>query len=145
MSTGPSGGFTKQAARNVFYGGSAFFTLLFVALVFHSRAQVPERSNDAALTPAVERGKTIWETRNCIGCHTLLGEGAYFAPELGNVIPRRGPEFVKAWMKAQPTGVPGRRQMPQFNLSEQQLDDLVEFLKWTNSVDTNKWPPNIEG
>ena len=24
-------------------------------------------------------------------------------------------------------------------------DDLVEFLKWTNGVNTEKWPPNIEG
>ena len=48
-------------------------------------------------------------------------------------------------MKAMPTQAPGRRQMPQFHLSEQQLDDLVEFLKWTSRVDTEKWPPNIEG
>ncbi|TAK99864.1 MAG: cytochrome c, partial [Aquabacterium sp.] len=27
----------------------------------------------------------------------------------------------------------------------QQLDDMVEFLKWTNGVNTEKWPPNIEG
>ena len=48
-------------------------------------------------------------------------------------------------MQSQPTGAPGRRQMPQFNLSEQQLDDLVEFLKWSNGINTEKWPPNIEG
>jgi len=93
----------------------------------------------------VVRGKHIWETRNCIGCHTLLGEGAYFAPELGNVYTRRGPDFIKAWIKAQPTGAPGRRQMPNFHLDDKQLDDLVEFLKWTNGVDNEKWPPNIEG
>jgi cytochrome c1 len=34
--------------------------------------------------------------------------------------------------EGQPTQAPGRRQMPQFNLTEQQLDDLVEFLKWTS-------------
>ena len=73
----------------------------------------------------VLRGKHIWETRNCIGCHTLLGEGAYFAPELGNVYKRRGPEFIKAWIKGQPTGAPGRRQMPNFHLTDQQLDDMV--------------------
>jgi nitric oxide reductase subunit C len=145
MKPGTTGGFTKQAARNIFYGGTVFFVLVFIALATDSARQIPQRSNQAALTPAVERGKTIWETRNCIGCHTLLGEGAYFAPELGNVIPRRGPEFVKAWIKAQPTNTPGRRQMPQFHLSEQQLDDLVQFLDWTSKVNTEKWPPNIEG
>ena len=140
-----SQGFTSQMARNIFYGGTVFFVLVFAALVLHTETKIPERSRAAEITPAVVRGKHIWETRNCIGCHTLLGEGAYFAPELGNVYTRRGPDFIKAWMQAQPTGTPGRRQMPQFHLNEQQLQDLVEFLKWTNGVDTEKWPPNIEG
>ena len=140
-----SQGFTSQMARNIFYGGTTFFVLLFVALILHTETKIPERSKAAEITPAVVRGKHIWETRNCIGCHTLLGEGAYFAPELGNVYTRRGPDFIKAWMQAQPTGAPGRRQMPQFHLNDEQLNDLVEFLKWTNGVNTQNWPPNIEG
>lgn len=138
-------GFTSQMARNIFYGGTAFFVLLFVALIFHTESRIPQRSKAAEITPAVVRGKHIWETRNCIGCHTLLGEGAYFAPELGNVYQRRGPDFIKAWMQAQPTGAPGRRQMPQFHLNDEQLNDLIEFLQWTNGIDNEKWPPNIEG
>ena len=138
-------GFTSQAARNIFYGGTLFFVLVFAALILHTETRIPERSKAAEITPAVERGKRIWETRNCIGCHTLLGEGAYFAPELGNVYKRRGGEFIKAWMKAQPTHAEGRRQMPQFDLNEQQLNELVEFLKWTSEVNTEHWPPNIEG
>jgi len=138
-------GFTSQMARNIFYGGTAFFVLLFAALIFNTEQRIPERSNSAEITPAVVRGKHLWETRNCIGCHTLLGEGAYFAPELGNVYKRRGPDFIKAWIKAQPTGAPGRRQMPNFHFDDKQLDDLVEFLRWTNGVNTENWPPNIEG
>ena len=140
-----SRGFTSQMARNIFYGGTLFFVLLFAALIFDTEQRIPKRSNAGELTPAVVRGKHIWETNNCIGCHTLLGEGAYFAPELGNVYKRRGPDFIKAWIKSQPTGAPGRRQMPNFHLSDQQLDDMVEFLKWTNGIDTEKWPPNVEG
>jgi nitric oxide reductase subunit C len=140
-----SSGFTKQMARNMFYGGTVFFILVFVGLILDSERKIPQRSNAQDITPAVVRGKHIWETRNCIGCHTLLGEGAYFAPELGNVYKRRGPDFIKAWMASQPSGTPGRRQMPQFNLNEEQLNDLVEFLKWTSNINTEKWPPNIEG
>ncbi|HJW04515.1 MAG TPA: cytochrome c [Azospira sp.] len=140
-----SGAFTKSMARNIFYGGTVFFFLLFLALTFDTNSTLPKRDNRGAITPAVANGKKIWETRNCIGCHTLLGEGAYFAPELGNVYKRRGGEFIKAWIKGQPSGTPGRRQMPQFNLTEQQLDDLVEFLKYSSEINTNNWPPNIEG
>lgn len=142
--------FTKGMARNIYYGGSLFFILVFLALTYHTERTFPERTNDSAITDAVVRGKHVWETNNCVGCHTLLGEGAYFAPELGNVFYRRGGEdgfkyFLPAWMKAQPTNVPGRRQMPQFNLTDQQLSDLTEFLEWTAKINTNDWPPNIEG
>ena len=150
MSSGASSGFTKQMARNIFYGGSLFFILVFIGLVFDTEQRIPERSRQSAMTEAVARGKHIWETRNCVGCHTLLGEGAYFAPELSNVYKRRGgdeggADFIKGWMQAQPIGAPGRRQMPQFHLTDEQLDDLVEFFKWTSEIDTENWPPNIEG
>ena len=145
MNQAKSSGFTKQMARNMFYGGSVFFILVFVGLIFDSERKIPQRSNAQNLTESVIKGKKLWETRNCIGCHTLLGEGAYFAPELGNVYKRRGPDFIKAWIASQPTHTPGRRQMPQFNFSEAQLNDMVEFLKWTGEINTENWPPNIAG
>ena len=137
--------FTKSMARNIYFGGSVFFFLVFLALTYHTEQTFPERSNAAQMTEAVVRGKLVWEQNNCIGCHTLLGEGAYFAPELGNVYERRGPDFIKGWIKAMPTNTPGRRQMPNFDFSDAQLDDLVEFLRWSNGINTEKWPPNIEG
>ncbi|MBS0393534.1 MAG: cytochrome c [Proteobacteria bacterium] len=137
--------FTKSMARNIFYGGTVFFFLLFLALTFDTQSVLPKRDNRAAITPAVVHGKNLWETNDCIGCHTLLGEGAYFAPELGNVYKRRGPDFIKAWIKAQPTHAEGRRQMPQFNFSDSDLDDLVAFLKYASEINTNHWPPNDEG
>lgn len=137
--------FTKAMARNMFYGGAVFFFLLFLALTFDTVKSLPKRDHRENITDSVVRGKHIWETRNCVGCHTILGEGAYFAPELGNVYKRRGGEFIKAWIKSQPTGIAGRRQMPQFHLTDPELDDMVEFLKWTSEINTNNWPPNIEG
>src|SRR5450830_1810362 len=142
--------FTKGMARNIYFGGSVFFFLIFLALTYHTEQTFPARSNVDQLTESVIRGKGVWERNNCVGCHTLLGEGAYFAPELGNVFKRRGGDegfkpFLHAWMKMQPLGLPGRRAMPQFNLSDQEVDDMAEFLKWSSKIDTNNWPPNKEG
>ena len=139
---------TKSAARNIFYGGSVFFILVFLGLTFHTSRALPERDHRENITPQVAHGKHVWEVNNCIGCHTLLGEGAYFAPELGNVYKRFGnsKEAIKIFVKSRPVqGVPGRRSMPQFNLSEADLDALAEFLKWTSEIDTANWPPNIQG
>jgi len=145
---------TKSAARNIFYGGTLFFLVIFIALVAQSHAYIVNTSSNAdKITESVVRGKHVWEENSCINCHTIYGEGAYFAPELGNVWVRYGgredPEGaragIKAWMQAMPTGIPGRRQMPQFNLSEQELDDLIDFLKWSSEVDLQSWPPTDAG
>lgn len=144
--------FTKGMARNIYYGGSIFFILLFLALTFDTVAVLPERENRDALTDEVARGKAIWEENNCVGCHSIMGEGAYFAPELANVFDRRGlgdeenfKQYLKGWMAVQPLPNPGRRKMPQFNLSDDQINALAEFLIWTSRIDDNDWPPNIEG
>lgn len=141
-----SGVFTKSMARNVFYGGSVFFFLLFLALTFDTVRTLPKRDMRQNITPLVAEGKKIWETHNCIGCHTLLGEGAYFAPELGNVVTRYGEDGVRAFITSRPVdGIPGRRSMPQFNFTEHELDAITAFLKHVSTIDTAKWPPNDQG
>lgn len=145
---------TKSMARNIFYGGSLFFILIFIGLFAHSHWYIVNVSTDkAGLTPAVAAGKHIWERKACVNCHSILGEGAYFAPEVGNVMKRWGVqddpesafEVLKAWMEAQPTGIEGRRQMPQFNLTDQEIQELTDFLLWTGRIDTQNWPPNDAG
>lgn len=139
--------FTKATARNIFYGGSLFFILLFLALTFDSNSALPELDNRENLTETVAMGKRLWETNNCIGCHTLLGEGAYFAPELGNAYTRLGgKQGIIAFIQSRPKeGIPGRRSMPQFNFSDEELDALAEFLKYSSEIDAAGWPPNIQG
>ena len=145
---------TRSAARNIFYGGSLFFFILFAGLTLHTHWYMANVStNSETLTEQVKQGKHVWEKNSCINCHTILGEGAYFAPELGNVWTRYGGRDnaegaragLKAWIRAQPLNVPGRRVMPQFNLSEEELDDLIDFLQWTDSIDTQGWPPTPAG
>jgi nitric oxide reductase subunit C len=145
---------TKSMARNIFYGGSLFFILVFIGLAWNSHRYIVTTSTDtAALTPSVAAGKHLWEKHGCINCHTILGEGAYFAPELGNVMTRWGvqddpataSDVLKGWMDAMPTGIVGRRQMPQFNLTDEEYRNLADFLLWTNKIRTQNWPPNDAG
>jgi nitric oxide reductase subunit C len=35
--------------------------------------------------------------------------------------------------------------MPQFDLSEEELDAVAEFLKYASEINTANWPPNIQG
>ena len=118
---------------------------LFRAISFMRRAPSSTISIAGTLS---SRGKSLWEANNCIGCHTLLGEGAYFAPELGNVYVRYGKnkEAIKAFIQSRPAeGIAGRRSMPQFNFTDEQLNAIVAFLKHVNSINTANWPPNSQG
>lgn len=140
--------FTKAMARNIFYGGSVFFFLLFLALTFDTTSRLPERDNRQNITEQVALGKAVWERNNCIGCHTLLGEGAYFAPELGNVYKRFGnsTDAIVGFIKSRPKdGIPGRRSMPQFNLTDEELQAVAAFLKYASEINTANWPPNVQG
>ena len=145
---------TKSMARNIFYGGSLFFIAIFVALSIDSHRYIVTTSTDkATLTPSVAAGKRLWEKHACVNCHTILGEGAYFAPELGNVMTRWGVaddpdgafEALKSWMDAMPTGIEGRRQMPNFGLNDEDYRNIADFLRWTNKIRTQDWPPNDAG
>jgi len=84
--------------------------------------------------PSATNGKELWEVNNCVGCHSLLGEGAYFAPELGNVYQRYGnsTEAIKAFIQS-------RRSMPQFNFNDEELEALAQFLKYASGINTNNW------
>lgn len=140
--------FTKSMARNMFFGGGVFFFLMFLGLAFNTHSELPKRDHRENITPEVALGKQVWERNNCIGCHTLLGEGAYFAPELGNVYQRFGnnKEAIIGFIKSRPVnGVAGRRSMPQFNLTDEELDAVAEFLIWTSQINNANWPPNNQG
>lgn len=82
--------FTKGMARNIYYGGAVFFFLVLIGLTVDTVKSLPQTDNRENLTEEVIAGKRLWEINNCIGCHSLLGEGAYFAPELANVYTRFG-------------------------------------------------------
>ncbi len=141
--------FTKGMARNIYYGGAVFFFLALVGLTVDTVTSVPKTDNRENITEQVAAGKRLWEKNDCIGCHTLIGEGAYFAPELGNVYTRFGEstDAIKGFIKSRPkNGIPGRRSMPQFNFTDEELEELAQFLKYVDGIKTARnWPPNKEG
>lgn len=145
---------TKSMARNIFYGGSLFFILIFIGLTAHSHYYIVTSSTAGTpLSDSVARGKRVWEANACINCHTIHGEGAYFAPEVGNVMTRWGvvdsPEdafqALKGWIEGQPSGIEGRRQMPRFYLSDEEIRGLSDFLIWADKTNTQGWPPKDSG
>ena len=132
---------SKSAARAFFLGGTALCGIAFVALTVDTFNRIPKQTNASQITPAVARGKELWDSSNCMGCHTLLGEGAYYAPELTKVFERRGPVFIRAMLTDPEKMYPGQRRMWKYDFSERDKDDLIAFFEWIGKVDLNGFPP----
>jgi nitric oxide reductase subunit C len=132
---------SKSQARTFFLGGTGVFTAAFLALTFDTHRRVPAQTHADKITPAVVRGKHIWEDNNCMGCHTLFGEGAYYAPELTKTVERRGPEFLRIFLKDPEAMFPGQRKMVNYHFTPDQIEDTIAFLDWCGKVDLNGFPP----
>ncbi|MPZ72650.1 MAG: cytochrome c oxidase subunit II [Nitriliruptorales bacterium] len=104
----------------------------------HSTASEPPSSGDEA------RGAQLFEERQCVGCHAVSGfEGAearigpnltFFAERekfagymLDNDI-NDSADNVRAWLKNPPQVKPGS-QMPNLGLSDQDINDLIIYLR----------------
>jgi nitric oxide reductase subunit C len=109
--------------------------------------------NEAEAEQLVTLGKKTTQAKNCMNCHTLLGNGAYYAPDL-----------TKAWLD-QAWGGAGHeeamvqflldpekyartygsnRKMPNLGITEEEARGVVAFLKWMSAIDTNGFPHNFK-
>lgn len=116
----------------------------FLGLTIDSHRQFPKLTNAENITEPVKLGQNVWHKYNCINCHTLFGEGAYYAPDLTKITQLRGEQYLTAYMK-DPSQFydeqKHRRLMPKQNLSDAEIKNLIAFLDWVSKVDNQGWPP----
>lgn len=138
------GPITKRQTRAFFIGSTGVFTLIFIGLTVDGHRQFPKLTHSDQITPEVIAGKHVWHRKNCINCHTLIGEGAYYAPDLTKIAEQRGAPYLRAFL-ADPTKFYNeerdRRIMPNQNLSPAEIDQVIAFLSWVGKIDTQGWPP----
>jgi len=128
---------SKKQAQVFFIGGTAVTFLIFIGLTIFSFSKGQDQSNYENITEEVIRGKHLWETNNCMGCHTLLGEGGYYAPELTKVIDRRGEGYIKAVLMTPESWAPNGRKMVAYGMSNEEADDLIAYFEWIGKIDLN--------
>lgn len=131
---------SKSQAKVFFLGGTGVFSAAFLALTFDTHRKVPAQTRQANITAEVARGKRIWEDNNCMGCHTLFGEGAYYAPELTKAVERRGKPWLRMFLKNPEAMYPNDRKMVNYHFNDAQIEDTIAFLEWCGNVDLNGFP-----
>lgn len=102
----------------------------------------------------VRKGKLVIQGRNCMNCHTLLGNGAYYAPDLTKawLDPAWGAATIREQLMIQFLMDPvnnartfgSGRKMPNLELTEEEAKAVVAYLKWMSAIDTNGFPYNFK-
>ena len=101
----------------------------------------------------VSHGKLTTQAKNCMSCHTLLGNGSYYAPDLtkswldpywGSRASRE--ELMLEFLKDPSDKLHNSlgRRMPKLKITDEEARAVVAFLKWMSSIDTNGFPYNFK-
>ncbi len=103
------------------------FILLSVLFIAYSSSiyLAPYAEEKKTRVPLAGDGQLVWQKYNCQACHQLYGLGGYLGPDLSNIYSSEGKteQYIKAFVKS------GSAQMPAFELSAEEEQQLVSFLK----------------
>ncbi len=108
------------------------FAVSFLAFSVHAYVDEGENPQTSQTTPETAAGNLVWRRHNCVACHQIYGLGGYLGPDLTNVMERRPAVYVRAVLRS------GIREMPAFQLSEQEIEQLIAFLRYLDS--TGRFP-----
>jgi nitric oxide reductase subunit C len=133
---------SKKTAFWIFFIGTVSSAVLFLWLTWDTHRQVETLSHVDRLSDKVVEGKRTFEKYNCNDCHTILGFGAYYAPDLTKVVQRIGEEGIRFRVKDPAKAFAASwRKMPNQKVSDAEIDNLIAFFTWVGNVENGDWPP----
>jgi nitric oxide reductase subunit C len=98
--------------------------LVYTGIVYTAGTESSDLLSEKAI-----HGKLLFQKHNCISCHQIYGLGGYIGPELteSTFKVKGNTSFLKAILKT------GTQRMPDFKLSDDEIDCLVEYLTCINA------------
>lgn len=86
---------SRRTAIVVVGASMVVFALLSAASFARSGRPDPDAISFAGRSAVA--GKQVFQAYDCMGCHTLVGNGAYFAPDITHVYADDGPAWLTAF------------------------------------------------
>jgi nitric oxide reductase subunit C len=133
---------TKKVAFWIFLLGTISSSVVFLAATWDTQRQVTVLSNADKLSDRAVAGKRAFQKYNCNDCHTILGFGAYYAPDLTRVVQRIGEDGMRFRIKDPEKAFANSwRKMPNLHVTDAETADMIVFLRWVGEINNNDWPP----
>lgn len=133
---------SEKAARWIFWVGTLVSLVLLVALTVDTHGRFAALTHADKIDAQVVAGKHAFENRNCNDCHTILGFGSYYAPDLTRAYARLGDAGVRSRLESpEVVFASSFRKMPQQHLSAQEVAGITAYLRWISNIENHDWPP----
>ncbi|MEL1134435.1 cytochrome c [Desulfitobacterium sp. THU1] len=95
---------------------------------------------DEPMSQEANAGKEVWQSHNCVSCHTLLGQGGYSGEDLTHIMAKRSPDDINAFFRHPPV-IPPHQEEKHPSLTPLETQDLIAFLEYMRTIPTLGWPP----
>jgi mono/diheme cytochrome c family protein len=122
----------RRRALAVFGFMMVCFILLSAFSFLGSRGQVTPDMITYSSHKATD-GKRVFQAYNCMGCHTIVGNGSYFAPDLTETYALAGPAWLAAFLPSAggwPTEAAVRTQLANATVSaDAGVTSIEEYYK----------------
>ena len=87
---------TKGKARFIFWAGTLISAGIFIWLTVDFHLQEDKYAHSDKIDAQIIAGKKVWHKYNCNNCHTILGFGGYYAPDMTKAYYRLGENNIVA-------------------------------------------------
>ncbi len=133
---------SHKTAKLIFWSGTLISLALFLVLTIDTSRQFAALTHADKLDERVVSGKHAFERHNCNDCHTILGFGSYYAPDLTRSSLRIGDAaIVRRLQQPEVAFADDFRKMPQQHLSDKEISDIAAYLQWVSGIENHDWPP----
>lgn len=93
----------ERRARRVGLAVFGLMLLIWIALSgvsFVRSRHRPDSSDISFAGQTAAAGKRVFQAYSCMDCHTIVGNGAYFAPDLTFIYKKVGPAWLEAFLSS---------------------------------------------
>jgi len=136
---------TGKTAKTIFWLGTLSSAIIFLWLTYDFHQQEPNFVKTDQINDQVVAGKKVWHKYNCNDCHTILGFGGYYAPDMTKAYYRLGENnIISIVMNPELVYKDSFRKMPHLGVTKEEAINLVAFLRWVGTIENRQWPPQDE-
>jgi nitric oxide reductase subunit C len=113
-----------NGCKRIIFGSLVAAFAAYSVMVYTAQPNLPQ---PLPMTEQIGHGQQLYQQHNCVACHQFYGLGGYMGPDLTNTISTKGPMYAKAFL------MNGTARMPDFDLTDQEIEALIGYLEFVGA------------